>query len=66
MDKGGFIIGGIERDSILQSVDMAVKMVKQEEEVPDYMDVNVSDKVIRIIQSYTRIIDKKVWGKQSS
>lgn len=63
LDKGGFIIGGIERDSILQSVDMAVRMVKQEEEVPDYMDVNVSDKVIRIIQSYTRIIDKKVWGK---
>lgn len=63
LDKGGFIIGGIERDSILQSVDMAVRMAKQEEEVPDYMDVNVSDKVIKIIQSYTRIIDKKVWGK---
>ena len=66
LDKGGFIIGGIERDSILQSVDMAVKMAKLEEEVPDYMDVNVSDKVIKIIQSYTRIIDKKVWGKHNT
>lgn len=63
LEKGGFIIGGIERDSILQAVDMAVRMPRQEEETPDYMDVNVSDKVMKIIQSYTRIIDKKVWGK---
>lgn len=63
LDKGGFIIGGIECDSILQSVDMAVGMKKVKEDVPDYMDVNVSDKIIKIIQSYTRIIDRKVWGK---
>lgn len=63
LDKGGFIIGGIECDSILQSVDMAVKMERESEDVPDYLDTNVSDKVIKVIQSYTRIIDKKVWGK---
>lgn len=63
LDKGGFIIGGIECDAILQSVEMAVHMQRQKEDVPDYADRDVSDKVIRIIQSYTRIIDRKVWGK---
>ena len=63
LDKGGFIIGGIDGDSILQAVNIAVNMKQPEEDVPDYMDRNVSDKVIKIIQSYTRIIDKKVWGK---
>ena len=63
LDKGCFVIGGIECESILQSVDLAVHMQRQTEDVPDYADVNVSDKVIKIIQSYTRIIDRKVWGK---
>lgn len=63
LDKGKFIIGGIDRDSILQSVEMAVKMKFVKEQVPDYVDMNVSDKIIKIIQSYTSIIDKKVWGK---
>ena len=65
LDKGGFIIGGIDGDSILQSVNIAVNMKRLEEDVPDYMDRNVSDKIIKIIQSYTRIIDKKVWGKNN-
>ncbi len=63
LDKGCFVIGGIECESILQSVDLAVHMQRQTEDVPDYADVNVSEKVIKIIQSYTRIIDRKVWGK---
>ncbi len=63
LDKGAFIIGGIDCTSILQAVDMAVNMSGMAEEVPDYSDINVSDKVIRIIQSYTSIIDRKVWGK---
>ena len=63
LDKGAFIIGGIDCTSILQAVDMAVNMSGMAEEVPDYSDINVSDKVIRIIQSYTPIIDRKVWSK---
>lgn len=65
LDKGNFIIGGIEWDSIMQAVEMAVNIGVSQEEVPDYMDKNVSDKVMKIIQSYTRIIDRKVWGKES-
>lgn len=63
LDRGSFIIGGIDCDSLLQSVEMAVSMKRPEEEVLDYESVNVSDKVIKIVQSYTRIIDRKVWGK---
>ena len=63
LDQGGFILGGIDCDSLLQSVEMAVHMERPEGDVPDYASVDVSDKVIKIIQSYTRIIDKKVWGK---
>ncbi len=63
LDKGGFIIGGIEEESILQSIDMAVKMGTNSSKVPDYEVEDVSRTVIRIIQSYTRIIDDKVWRK---
>ena len=66
MDKGAFVIGGITEESLLQSVDMAVKMAELGdfgELVPDYEVENVSSTVIRIIQSYTRIIDDKVWRK---
>ena len=63
LDQGAFIIGGIDGNSILQAVDMAVSMQRPKAEVPDYMESNVSDKVIKIIQSYTRIIDRKIWGK---
>ena len=63
LDKGSFIIGGIDSNSILQSVEMAVNMNRTNEEVPDYMSANVSDKVLKIIQSYTQIIDRNVWRK---
>ena len=67
LDKGCFVIGGIAGESLLQSVNMAVKMAEQGdfgEVVSDYDVENVSSSVIRIIQSYTRIIDDKVWRKQ--
>lgn len=66
LDKGCYIIGGIKGDSLLQSVDMAVKMAEMGEfgsKVPDYEEENVSSMVIRMIQSYTRIIDERVWRK---
>ena len=55
LDKGCFILSGIDTLGLLQSVDMAVEMVKNGDlgiPVPDYMDTNVSGKVVRIIQSY--------------
>ncbi len=66
LDKGCFVIGGITEESLLQSVDMAVRMAGENDfgmPVPDYEAVNVSSTVIRVIQSYTRIIDDKVWRK---
>ena len=67
LDKGCFVIGGITGESLLQSVNMAVRMAEQGEfgeRVPDYEAEHVSSTVIKIIQSYTRIIDDKVWRKQ--
>lgn len=67
LDKGCFVIGGITGESLLQSVEMSVKMSEQGdfgEKVTDYEVEHVSSTVIRIIQSYTRIIDDKVWRKQ--
>lgn len=66
LDKGCFVIGGITKEQLLQSVEIAVGMGEDDDFgsiVPDYSEMKVSSTVIRIIQSYTRIIDKKVWGK---
>ena len=66
MDKGCFILSGIDTKGLLQAVDTAVEMVKNGDNgvpVPDYMDVNVSDKVVKIIQSWTGVVDKMVWRK---
>lgn len=66
LDKGNFIIGSITEESVLQAVDVAVEMHESKhygEEVPDYVDQNVSTKVIKIIQSYTEIVDMIVWRK---
>ena len=66
LDKGCFILSGIDTLGLLQSVDLAVKMVKNGDlgvPVPDYMDTNVSDKVVRIIQSYVGVVNKMVWRK---
>jgi len=66
LDKGDFIIAGIDEKSLLQAVDVAVEMNKNGDfgiPVPDYVDENVSDKVVKIIQSYTGIVNKMVWRK---
>ncbi len=66
LDAGDFVLAGINTDEILQSVDMAVKMVQEKDlgkPCKDYTDENVSIKVIRLIQSYTTIVNKMVWRK---
>lgn len=66
LDKGCFVIGGITEESLLQSVEMAVKLSEQNDygmPVADYETELVSSTVVRIVQSYTRIIDDKVWRK---
>lgn len=64
--KGDFILAGIDGDHLLQAVDVAVEMNKNRDlgiPVPDYVDENVSDKVVKIIQSYTGVVNKMVWRK---
>ena len=66
LDKGCFVLAGIHEDSLLQAVDTAVELNRQGCHgipVPDYLDENVSDKVVRLIQSYTGIVDRMVWRK---
>lgn len=66
LDKGNFILAGITQKEVLQAVETAVLMHKYKENgvpVPDYMDENVSSKVIKIIQSYTGIVNRIVWRK---
>lgn len=64
LDKGNFIIGSITEESVLQAVDTAVEMQKNSNlgaYVPDYVEQNVSTKVVKIIQSYTEIVNRIVW-----
>jgi len=66
LDKGNMIIGGITTEQVLQAVDLAVEMNAAGESgthVPSYMDLNVSFKVVRLIQSYTGIVNRMVWKK---
>ena len=66
LDKACFILAGIDGDHLLQAVDVAVEMNKNGDlgiPVPDYTDENVSDKVVKIIQSYTGVVNKMVWRK---
>ena len=66
LDKGCFILSGIDTNGLLQAVYTAVEMVKNGDNgipVPDYVDENVSDKVVKIIQSYTGVVNKMVWRK---
>lgn len=67
LDKGNFIIAGITTEQVLQAVEVAVEMNKDGysgSNVPDYVEENVSTKAVKIIQSYTGIINKMVWRKQ--
>ena len=66
LDKGCFILAGIDTASLLQAVDTAVEMVKSGDNgipVPNYVDENVSSKVVKLIQSYTGVVNKMVWRK---
>ena len=66
LDKGNMIIGGIEGEEIIQAIDMVRTYFEESNryELPvDYRDINVADKVVRIILSYYKIIDKVIWGK---
>lgn len=66
MDKGDFILAGIDEKSLLQAIDVAVRMNANGHDglpVPDYLDKNVSSKIVKIIQSYTSVVDKMVWRK---
>ncbi len=66
LDKGSFILAGITAPQVLQAIDTAVAMQRDGAfgvPVPDYTDENVSGKVVRIIQSYTGIVDRMVWRK---
>ncbi|MDE7381503.1 MAG: UDP-N-acetylglucosamine 2-epimerase (non-hydrolyzing) [Muribaculaceae bacterium] len=66
LDKGDFILAGIDKVSLLQAVEVAVELNKRGfagVPVPDYVDENVSTKVVKIIQSYTGVVNKMVWRK---
>ncbi|MBO5360746.1 MAG: UDP-N-acetylglucosamine 2-epimerase (non-hydrolyzing) [Clostridia bacterium] len=66
LDKGCFVLAGIDENGLLQAVETAVGLTGNEEfatPVPDYTDKNVSDKIVRLIQSYTGIVNKMVWRK---
>lgn len=66
LDKGCFILGSIGRESVIQAVRLAVSMSENGDmgtTVPDYKEENVSTKVVKIIQSYVDIINKKIWYK---
>ena len=66
LEKGCFVISGIDSRGLLQSIDTAVEMVRCGDNglsVPDYIDDNISSKVVKIIQSYVGIVNKMVWRK---
>ena len=67
LDKACFILAGIDEKSLLQAVDTAVDMTLDKDfgiPVPDYVEENVSTKVVKLIQSYTGVVDKMVWRKK--
>lgn len=66
LDKACFVLAGIDENSLLQAVDTAVQMTLDQDfgiPVPDYVDENVSTKVVKLIQSYTGVVNKMVWRK---
>lgn len=67
LDKGGFVIGGISEEQVLQAIALVTKMVDSSclnySDVPDYNDTNVSDKIVKLVQSYTTVVNKMTWRK---
>ena len=67
LDKGCFVLAGINTHDLLQAVDLAVEMNVNGDNgipVPNYVDENVSTKVVKLIQSYTGVVNKMVWRKE--
>ena len=65
LDKGTIVVGGITKKDVVQAVELCRAMWENKEEMvlaSDYKDKNVSVKVVKIIQSYAKIVDKVVWG----
>ena len=68
VDKGNFILAGIGKESVLQGIEIAIEMNKDQDlasAVPDYREENVSGKVVKIIQSYVSIVNRMVWRKRT-
>ena len=68
LDKACFVLAGIDMVSLVQAIEIAVTMNQKGEygiPVPDYVDENVSTKVVKLIQSYTSIVNKMVWRKEN-
>ena len=66
LDKACFVLAGIDEDSLVQAVETAISMNNDKDygiPVPDYVEENVSTKVVKIIQSYTGVVNKMVWRK---
>ena len=63
LDKACFVLAGIDEKSLLQAVEVALLNKQGCIPVPDYVDTNVSDKIVKLIQSYTNIVNKMVWRK---
>ena len=66
IDKGNIILAGVKKDEILSSLEIATEMFKTDKKnikPYDYLDDNVSDKVIKVIRSYTNIVNRVIWGK---
>ena len=63
LDKACFVLAGIDEKSLLQAVEVALLNKQGSIPVPDYVDTNVSDKIVKLIQSYTNIVNKMVWRK---
>ena len=66
MEEGVFVLGSISTEGVLQAVDLATDMYKNQDiplKVDAYEDKNVSTKVVKIIQSYTGVVNKMVWRK---
>ena len=67
LDKGCFVLAGINEHDLLQAVDVAVRMNNEGDHglpVPNYVDENVSTKIVKLIQSYTGVVNKMVWRKE--
>lgn len=66
IDKGNFVLAGITTEQVLQAIDTAIEMNKNGDygtPVPDYTNINVSTKIVKIIQSYASVVDKMIWRK---